>query len=63
MIENFFNFLVKYSATIALLFFFSVFCYVVITLLKPKQEKKYKDYANIPFKDSDKNDKEQNKNK
>ena len=59
MLDNIINFIFDNSPIIALIFFISVFAFVVFNLLKPKQGKKYQDYANIPFKDNDngKNDK------
>lgn len=36
---------------IGLIFFFTIFCIVVINLLLPKNKKKYQDYSKIPFED------------
>ncbi len=51
MIEQIKNFIVTNSPIIGLLFFVTVFCIVIITLLLPKNKKKYQDYSKIPFKD------------
>ena len=49
------DFLVKYSQLIALIFFFTAFCVVLVMVFRPKTKKKYKDYANIPLKDDEDN--------
>ena len=45
------NFIVQNAPMIGLLFFFSVFCVVVIVLLLPKNKNKLQNYSKIPFKD------------
>lgn len=49
------EFLVKYSPVIGLLFFFITFCAIIFILFRPKAKNKFKDYANIPFKEDEKN--------
>jgi len=51
MNDQIINFIVKNSPIIGLLFFIAVFCVVIITLLLPKNKKKFQDYSKIPFKD------------
>jgi cbb3-type cytochrome oxidase subunit 3 len=48
------DFIFRNAPLIALIFFFTVFCGVVITLLRANK-KKYKDYAKIPLKEDDDN--------
>jgi cbb3-type cytochrome oxidase subunit 3 len=39
------------AATIATIFFFLIFCYVLISVANPKNKKKHQDHAKIPLKD------------
>jgi cbb3-type cytochrome oxidase subunit 3 len=48
------EFLVKHSPIIGLIFFITIFCAVVISLLLPKNKKKFNDYGKIPLKDDKK---------
>jgi cbb3-type cytochrome oxidase subunit 3 len=45
------DFIIKNSPIIGLLFFFFIFCFIAITLILPKNKKKFKKYGQIPFKD------------
>ncbi len=47
--------------TIATVFFFIFFCYVIYSVFKKTTEKEYDEYANIPLKDDELN-KNSNKN-
>ncbi|MCE3254693.1 MAG: Cbb3-type cytochrome oxidase component FixQ [Rickettsiaceae bacterium] len=48
------EFIVRNAPIISLLFFFSVFCVIVIFILLPKNKSKFKNYSEIPFKDEQK---------
>ena len=60
MQNNFWHFLQNYAPTLATIFFFLFFCYVVYTVFKKGQEQKFKDYAKIPF-DEENSKKQQSK--
>jgi cbb3-type cytochrome oxidase subunit 3 len=45
------NFIIINSPVIGLIFFITVFCVVVITLLLPKNKTKFKNYSKIPLRD------------
>lgn len=48
------DFIIKNAAIIGLLFFFTLFCGIVIyVLFVPGGKKKFNNYAKIPFKDQD----------
>ncbi len=44
---------IKLAPTIATIFFFTIFCYVIFTVFRKDNKKKFDKYAEIPFKDSD----------
>ena len=48
------NFIIDNAATIATLFFFSVFCYVVLFVFKKSNKKKFDKFAKIPLEDGEK---------
>ncbi len=47
------NFLFENAATIATIFFFSTFCYVIFIAFKKSNKKKFDQYSKIPLKDHD----------
>jgi cbb3-type cytochrome oxidase subunit 3 len=47
MMETFAN----YAPTVATVFFFLVFCYIVYSVFKRGTNKKFDNYSQIPFKD------------
>ena len=48
------EFIVKNAAIIGLLFFFTIFCSIVLyVFFVPNGKKKFDNYAKIPFKDKD----------
>lgn len=49
------NFLIENAATIATIFFFLTFCYVIYSVFKKGTKKKFDQYSKIPLND-DKND-------
>lgn len=48
------EFLTTYSPVIGLLFFFTIFCLLIIYLLRPKTKKDCEKHAKIPLKDEEK---------
>ena len=47
------DFLIKNAPTIATLFFFSIFCYVIFSVFKKGTKKKFDKYSQIPLEESD----------
>jgi cbb3-type cytochrome oxidase subunit 3 len=47
------DFLMENAPTIATLFFFFTFCYIVLTVFKKGAKKKFDKYSQIPLKDED----------
>lgn len=45
------EFLMDNSPTIATLFFFTIFCYVIFSVFKKGVKKKFDKYSKIPLKD------------
>ncbi len=45
------EFIIRNAPLISLIFFFSVFCFVVFYLLRPKTKKECEKHAKIPLKD------------
>ncbi len=50
------DFFVKYAPTIATIFFFLIFCYILFYALRKKNKKKFEDYSQIPLKNYEKSD-------
>ncbi len=44
---------IHYAPTIATIFFFLVFCYVIYAVFKKGSKKKFDKFSEIPFKDKD----------
>jgi cbb3-type cytochrome oxidase subunit 3 len=44
---------IHYAPTIATVFFFLIFCYVIYTVFKKGTKKKFDKYSQIPLKDKD----------
>ncbi len=49
MIEN----LIHFAPTIATIFFFIVFCYVIYVAFKKENKKKFEKFSQIPLRDND----------
>jgi cbb3-type cytochrome oxidase subunit 3 len=47
------EFIIKNSPTIATLFFFLAFCYIVFSVFKKGTKKKFDNYSKIPLKDDE----------
>ncbi len=47
-----FDWIITNAATIATVFFFSVFCYVIYSVFKKGSNKKFDQYSKIPLNDS-----------
>lgn len=47
------DFFIQNAPTIATLFFFLTFCYIVFAVLKKGAKKKFDQYSQIPLKDED----------
>jgi len=45
------EFIIKNSPTIATIFFFVAFCYIVFSVFKKGAKKKFDQYSEIPLKD------------
>ena len=48
------DFLVKNAPTIATVFFFLVFCYIIFSVFKKGAKKKFDQYSKIPFNEEQK---------
>ncbi len=53
MIESIIDFIIKNSPTIATIFFFTTFCYIIYSVFKKGTKKKFDKYSKIPLKDHD----------
>lgn len=47
------EFLLNNAATIATVFFFLAFCYIIFSVFKKGTKKKFDKYSKIPLKDND----------
>lgn len=45
--------LIHYAPTIATIFFFLVFCYIIYSVFKKGAKKKFDQFSQIPLKDKD----------
>ena len=55
MFNNIWQYIQNHAPAIATIFFFLFFCHVVYSVFKKGQEKKFDDYAKIPFNEPDNN--------
>ena len=62
MQNNIWLFIQNHAPTIATIFFILFFLQVVYSVFKKGQSKKFEDYAKIPFKDEENNEKSDLKN-
>lgn len=53
---------IKQAPTIATLFFFVIFCYVIFSVFRKGTKKKFDEYAKIPFDEEEAVKKESKKN-